>query len=54
MERIKVKELIELLNDLPEDVKEKEIEYADFSWVTKDEVLITLSDDETRVIIKES
>ena len=53
MERIKVKELIELLLELPEDVKEKEIEYADFSWVSKDNVSITLTDDESRVIIKE-
>ena len=53
MDRIRVKELIELLLELPEDVKEKEIEYVDFSWVSKDDLLITLSEDETRVIIRE-
>lgn len=53
MQRVTVKELIELLLELPEDIKEKEIDYVEFSWVTKDEVLITLSEDERRVVIRE-
>lgn len=53
MERIKVKELIDLLNELPDDIKDKEIEYAEFSWVSKDNVLVTLDENTERVIIRE-
>ena len=53
MKLITVKELIKLLQELPEDVQEKEISYAEFAGCSEEEVMITLSEDERRVIIKE-
>jgi len=53
MKLITVKEFIELLKDLPDDVQSKEIQYVDFANCDTEEVTITLSDDERRVIIKE-
>ena len=53
MKFITVKEFIELLKELPEDVQEKEIAYIDFANCDTEEVHITLTSDDRRVIIQE-
>ena len=53
MKLITVNDLIKLLQDLPEDVKDKEIRYVDFANCDVEEVVITLDDLGHRVIIRE-